>query len=456
MSTKSTPFALSPALLPQGLGVFLIIWLGQLVSTFGSGLTGFALGLWVYQSSGSVTQYALIALCATLPRILLSPLAGVLVDRWSRRRTMLLSDLGAGLCTLALALLLFSGRLTVWHVYLATALSAAFGAFQYPAYASSITLLVPEKHLGRANGLVQVAQSLADIFAPLAAGFLVLAIRVQGVMLIDFATFLVAVLTLLLVRIPNPQRSPHPGAQPSPQHASHPAEQEAQTPQDQTPVLRAALQGWQFIAARPGLVALLVFFALFNFVWGMVGALAVPMVLGFASPDQLGVLMSAAGGGLLLGGLAMSAWGGPRRRITGVLLFEFLSGVCFVLMGLRPSLWLVALGAIGAHATIAIISGCSQAIWQSKVAPEMQGRVFATQQMISSSAVPLALLLAGPLAEKVFEPWLAVNGPLAASLGGLLGAGPGRGTALLFLCLGALKALIALSGALYPPLRKIE
>ncbi len=421
----------------RGMRVFIIVWLGQLVSLVGSGLTSFALGLWVYQHTGSVTQFAFIGLFTVLPSVVLSPLAGALVDRWDRRRVMILSDAGAGLCTLIMAFLFLTNRIEVWQVYLAAGASAAFGTFQWPAYSAATTLLVPKKHLGRANGMVQFGQAAAEILAPALAGVLVLTIGVQGILLIDFVTFFFAVTTLLFVRFPRPET---PTA-------------------DQTrrgSLWREASYGWRFITARPGLLGLLVFFAVVRFLWGMVGALIAPMILGFTSADVLGVIISVAGGGMLVGSLVMSAWGGPKRRIDGVLRFELLSGLCFLLIGLRPSAWLVALGAFGAHLTIAIIYGSNQAIWQSKAPPNVQGRVFATQQMIAKSTTPLAYLVAGPIADKLFEPLLASDGPLVRGIGHIIGVGPGRGIGLLFFVMGVLKVAASLGGYLYPRIRLVE
>ena len=185
--------------------VFILIWFGQMVSLIGSGLTGFALGVWVYQRTGSVTQLALISLFTILPGIVISPIAGTLVDRWDRRWTMLLGDCGAGLSTLALALLLFADRLELWHIYLATSVSSTCSAFQYPAYAGATTLLVPSQHLGRASGLVHLGRSVAQLISPVLAGILVVTLQIQGVILLDFATFLFALVTLLLVRFPKPK-----------------------------------------------------------------------------------------------------------------------------------------------------------------------------------------------------------------------------------------------------------
>jgi MFS family permease len=417
--------------------VFTIIWCGQLVSIVGFGLTSFALGLWVYQRTGSVTQFALIAVFAMLPRIALSPLAGAIVDRWDRRRVMILSDTGAGLSTLVVALLLFVGRLEIWHIYLAAGASAACGAFQWPAYAAVIPLLVSRKNLGRANGMVQLGQAISEMLAPVLAGVLILTIQIQGVLLIDLATFLLAIVTLLMVRVPRPGTTTVGKA-------------------SKESLLREATYGWTYIAARRGLLGLVIFFAIVNFLWGMVGALITPMILGFTSADVLGIIISIAGGGMLVGSLVMSLWGSPKRRIDGVLRFELLSGLCFLLIGLRPLAWPIAIGVFGAHLTIAIIQGSNQAIWQSKVPPDIQGRVFATQQMISRSAAPLAYLVAGPLADNLFRPLLAFDGPLAANIGQIIGVGPGRGIGLLFIVMGILKGAVTLGGYLYPRIRLVE
>ena len=421
----------------RGMRVFIVVWLGQLVSLIGSGLTSFALGLWVYQHTGSVTQFAFIGLFTVLPSVVLSPLAGALVDRWDRRWVMILSDAGAGLCTLIMAFLFLTNRIEVWQIYLAAGASAAFGTFQWPAYSAATTLLVPKKHLGRANGMVQFGQAAAEILAPALAGVLLLTARIQGILLIDFVTFLFAVTTLLFVRFPRPETIAA-----------------AQT--RRVSLWREASYGWRFITARRGLLGLLVFFAVVKFLWGMVGALIAPMILGFTSADVLGIIISVAGGGMLVGSLVMSAWGGPKRRIDGVLRFELLSGLCFLLIGLRPSAWPVALGAFGAHLTIAIIYGSNQAIWQSKVPPNVQGRVFAMQQMIAKSTTPLAYLVAGPIADKLFEPLLAFDGPLVGGIGHIIGVGPGRGIGLLFIVMGILKAVASVGGYLYPRIRLVE
>jgi MFS family permease len=421
----------------QKTNTFLIIWLGQVVSLVGSGLTSFALGVWVFERTGSATQFAFIGLAAVLPRVLLSPLAGTIVDRWDRRRVMIVADTGAGLSTLLVILLLVMGQLELWHIYVLTLVSAAFGTVQWPAFMAVTTLLVPKENLGRANGMVQFGQAASEILAPALAGFLMGVIGLEGVILVDVATFVFAVGTLLVVRLPRPEAF-------------------VEDTKDRGSLWQDLTFGWRYIWARPGLRGLLSFFTAVNFLWGMVGALIVPLILSWTSSDVLGVVISIAGVGMLLGSLIMSVWGGPRRRINGVLWFELLSGVCFLFIGFRPSFWPVAAGVFGAHMTIAIVYGSNQAIWQSKVAPDIQGRVFATQQMVARAASPLAYLLAGPLADRIFEPFMAAGGPLAAGAAQVVGSGAGRGIGLLFLLMGLAKMAVSLAGLLNPRIRHVE
>jgi DHA3 family macrolide efflux protein-like MFS transporter len=421
----------------RGFRAFLLIWFGQLVSLTGSGLTGFALGVWVYQRTGSVTQFALISLFTALPGILFSPIAGALVDRWDRRWAMIISDTGAGFCTLGVGLLLFANRLEVWQIYILMALSSTFSAFQWPAYSAATTLLVPKEQFGRASGMVQLAEAVAQIGAPSLAGVLLGVIQIQGVILIDFVTFLFAVLTLSLVRVPRPEIS-------------------AEGKVGQGSLLREAAYGWKYIRARPGLLGLLLFFATSNFASGIVQVLFTPLVLSFTTAAVLGTILSIGGLGFLVGSLTMSAWGGPKVRVYGIYLSSLLQGVVLFAAGFPPQVAILATAAFLYFFGIPIVNGCSQAIWQSKTAPDVQGRVFAVRRMIAWSSLPLAYLAAGPLADQVFEPLLAEGGALAGSVGQIIGTGEGRGIGLLYMILGIISLLATAVGYLYPRLRQVE
>jgi MFS family permease len=422
---------------PGGFRTFLIIWFGQLVSLAGSGLTGFALGVWVFQRTGSVTQFALISLSTSLPGIVFSPLAGAFVDRWDRRWALIISDTGAGVCTLGIALLLLFSELQVWHIYILMAFSSTFSAFQWPAYSAATTLLVPKKHLGRASGMVQMAQAVAHIISPSLAGVLMGIIQVKGIILIDFATFLCALLTLTFIRIPKPEIS-------------------AEGRAARGSLLKEAAYGWKYIVRRPGLLGLLLLFAATNFTAGIVQVLFTPLVLSFATAAVLGTILSVGGLGFLSGSLTMSAWGGPKTRVKGIYLFLLLQGCVLFAAGFPPRVGILAAAAFFYFFSHPIINGCSQAIWQCKTAPDVQGRVFAIRRMIAWSSLPLAYLLAGPLADGIFEPLLADGGLLANSIGRIIGTGRGRGIGLLYIILGIVTFGVTTMGFLYPRLRKVE
>ena len=421
----------------QGMRTFLVIWFGQLISTLGSGLTGFALGVWIYQETGSATLFAMNMLAVAVPNLLVSPLAGALVDRWDRRWVMILSDTGAGLTTLAVFLLLLTNRLEIWHVYVLSAVSAAFSTFQWPAYSAATSTLVPKEQLGRAGGMVQVGEAISQIIAPAVAGALYVTTGLYGVVLIDFISFAIAVGSLLLIRIPRPKVS-------------------AEGELGKGSLWKEATYGWKYITARPGLLGLLLVFAATNFFSGLMQPLIAPLVLDMTSADMLGYLGSVIGIGMLIGTLIMSAWGGPKRKVHGVLGFLMLGGVFTSMLGLRPSIPLMTVSGFLMMITFPIVNGSSQAIWQRKVALDVQGRVFSVRRMIAWSTTPIAFALAGPLADRVFKPLLLEGGALAGSVGQVIGVGPGRGVGLMIVILGLCNFLAAAAGYLSPRVYHVE
>lgn len=422
--------------LSPGMKSFLVIWFGQVVSVMGSALTSFVLGVWVFQQTGSVTQYSLILMAALVPGILLAPLAGVLVDRWDRRSAMILSDSVAAAVTLIIAGLFYLERLEGWHLYILLAIASLCRAVQTPAYTAATTLLVPKEQFARANGMIQTGQALSLVVGPGIAGVLMATIGVSGVILVDMATFLVALITLLLVKVPAPPPS---------------AEQK-----ERQSMLADAAFGWTYIRERPGLIGLLTFFALVNFSLAMIQALITPMILSFTTPVALGTILSLGSLGMLAGGIVMSTWGGPSRKIHGVLGAGLLLGVALIAIGLRPSAWLVTSAFFVCMACAPFINASSQAIWQSKTPPDLQGRVFAIRMMIAWSCMPLGYLISGPLADRVFEPLLRPGGGLADSVGRIIGAGQGRGIAFLFMLVGILPILASVWGYLAPRVKFVE
>ena len=417
---------------------FILIWFGQLVSLTGSGLTRFALGVWVYQSTQSVTLFTLITLCNTLPLILITPLAGSLVDRWPRRWVMILSDSGNCLCTLGIAILLANHSLNIYSIYVLTAINCILNTFQWPAYAAAITLLVPKNQLTRASGLTQVAEAVGQLFSPVLAAVLLVSIGLQGIIVIDLVTFSFAFLTLILSRFPEPDNV------------------NFKFDFSINFLLKEFVDGWNYVVIRPGLLSLLVFFATCNFLIGFITVLFAPLVLSLFSSITLGWLESIGGIGMVLGSLTLIARSEPKRYIDTIFILFWAIALSVIIAGWHSSIIVLAIANFVIYFCAPIIFSCSQVIWQRKIPLEVQGRVFALRRMVARSCIPLAALIAGPLDELVFEPLMAVNGLFANSLGQFIGTGTGRGIDLIFIVAGISILIISIVAYQYPRLRFIE
>ncbi len=426
--------------LPAGMFAFIIVWLGQIVSLLGTSMSTFALTIWAYQLTGSATALALVGFFFLTPMLAISPIAGAIVDRYDRKLMMMLSDLASGLMTVIIMILYSAGVLEIWHLYITSAVTGFFQAFQWPAYSAAITTMLPKEQYGRANGLMSLAETGSGIFAPLLAGALLGLVGIGGILTIDIVTFVFAVSALLLVRIPSPKRT-----------------EEGQ--EGRGSLLKEAAYGFRYILKRPSLLGLQIVFLLGNFFLSTAFAVQAPLILARTNNNELvyGSVSSAGALGGFVGGLVMSAWGGPKRRVHGVLVGWAVSSILgVVLMGLGRELpvWVVA-AFIGSF-LVPVINGSNQAIWQAKVAPDVQGRVFSIRRLIAWFVNPLAMLIAGPLVDFVLEPSMQPGGGLASSLGWLVGTGPGAGTGLLFVICGLLASLVGVGGYLFPILRDAE
>ena len=410
------------------------VWVGQAVSNLGSSMTSFGLGIWVYQQTGSATSLAFIVLAARVPALLVSPFAGAIIDRWDRRRAMLLADAGAAAGTLAIMLLLLMGSLHMWQLYLALAFSGVFSAFQFPAYGAAVTLMVDKEQYARASGFIQLAGSIGRIAAPAAAAALVVWVGLAPLFVIDFLTFLVAVVTLVAVRFPS----------------APPAERQGR---GLAGLLREARLGLDFVLERKALLILMLSFVVVNFAFAFQGVLLIPLLLETTSEQVAGWVISLAAGAVVAGSVILGVWGGPQDRVAGVYVPIFAMGVGLALIGLHPSVLVVVAGILLMNGTHPIAGGSSQAIWQAKVPPNLQGRVFAIRQVSAIVASPPAFLLAGWLADTIFEPLMATgSNPLTQ----LLGSGPGRGMGLMFVLLGVFVMAVVVTAWRNPRIRNLE
>jgi predicted MFS family arabinose efflux permease len=406
---------------------FTIVWFGQLLSLTGTGMTQFAIALWAWELTGQATALALVGFFAFVPTILCSPIAGALVDRWDRKLVMMISDLAAGLSTIILLLLFMSDNLQIWHLYIAGAFTGTFQAFQFPAYSAAISTMIPKEQYGRADAMMGLAEAASGIFAPILAGAAYAVIKLGGIMAIDIVTFLIAITTLLLVHIPQPTVSETGKAA-------------------QGNLWQESIYGFRYIFARPSLLGLQLVFFCGNFLTSVAFVLLTPMLLARTGNNELAVggIQSAFGIGGVVGGLTLSAWGGPKRKVHGVLLGWTFLGIGTALFGLGQILPIWFVLAFITTLFNPLINASNQAIWQAKIAPDIQGRVFSTRSMIAQVTGPLGMLIAGPLADNVFGPAMMPDGSWADSLGWLVGVGPGAGMALIFVICGVLTVAVGL------------
>lgn len=425
---------------PSGLKGFTIIWIGQVFSMIGSHMTHFAMGIWAWEKTGQATPLALVGFFTFLPLIVVTPFAGVLVDRWNRKWVMALSDIGAGLVTLTIFILMLSGQLEIWHLYITATIGGIFGAFQWPAYSAAISLLVEKKHYARTSGMISMAESGVGIIAPILAGFLIPLIGITGIIAIDLVTLVLAILFLLIVFIPEPKRKPR--------------ERQGGA------FFRELAYGFRYLVDRRSLLYLQLVFFFGNLFFSIGFTLLSPMIL--ASTDGntaiLGSVHSAGAIGGLIGGSIMTAWGGPKKKINGVLIGWILSGAFGLgLLGLGRSLpiWLVANFIV--FMMIPVINGSNQAIWQAKTAPEVQGRVFSVRRFVAQFTVPISAAVAGPLADNIFEPAMRSN---EVGLGKLLDpiypVSPGAGMSLIIFLCGMLVIMVGLGAFRSRKIRQVE
>jgi MFS family permease len=327
----------------------------------------------------------------------------------------------------------------LWALYPALVITSLAAAFHVAAYEASTVLLMPENRWNRANGLVQLGEAIANVSAPLAAGALLLALHIWGLIFLDIATYGVAILALFILVIPNTTAN-EPDAEAAPK-----------------PRLREELRvGWRFIRSSGGLPTLITLTTMLNFFVNIAVVAATPLILSFASPERFGVIAAFGGAGMVCGGLVMVSWKGPAKRVPLLLTGLCGTGIFIGLYGVRPSTVLVAAAQFGFFFCLPIVNSMGAGIWQRRVPAELQGRVFSVRRMIVTIMVPVAILIAGPLIDHVFKPLLRPNGSLASTFGPAFGIGPGRGIGLLFVFLGAAMFITALVASTNPRLRALE
>jgi MFS family permease len=425
------------------MGGFYLIWVGQLASLLGTTMAQFAFVIHSWSSGGHATTVVGLLLAGFVPRMLLSPLAGTLVDRWRKKTVLQLSDLGGMLALGALAAVYFLGQLAIWQVYVALALAGIAGAFQYPAFNAAVPLLVPRDGLQRANGLMAAARSITSIGGPVFAGVLIATGGLGSILVLDVISYAVAVLTILVIPI---------------RDAAGAADDEG-SGRNRDSLWSSTGAGLRYILTTPSLRSLtgVILIANISAVFGF--AVLAPMVLARSGNDEASwaIVSVCTGIGGVVGGLLMSLLKAPRSRMTVMLLGTAgvgLIGQMGMAAGRGLLVWCAA--ELVCAALLPIVNAMETMQLQAKVPPAMQGRVFGASMFLSQCVVPVVFLVSGPLADHVFEPQAAAGSGIVGLLAPLLGHGRGTGMAAMLFLAGVGTLAVGLAGLAVPSLRDID
>lgn len=422
-------------------GLF-IIWLGQLISGIASSITAVALPIWIFELTGSGTAVGLLEFFFFGSYLLAVLFAGVLIDRYNRKMMMLVYDFTSLSATAILLVLQTSGGLDVWHLYLAAVVQGIGFAFQSPSYSAAITTMVPQQQYVRANGLMSLLNDGPEVFGPLVAGGLYLLLGLDGILAVNLLAFVFSIGALLFVEVPA-------------------APQTREGERSHSKFLKEIVYGIQYIFRRPGLLGLQLIFSTGNLFSGIALSVAAlyPMILLRTGNDTqaVGIVQSAGALSAVLAGIFLTTWGRVRRPIRAILLGWILSslfGLTLLGIGQIFPIWLAAIIFYSIFEPVVNVS--MESFLQTKIPPDVQGRVFSASDFIAQVLIPVTPLLAGLFGDQIFEPAMNEGGALVDMFGWLVGVGPGAGFGLLIFLCGIGGVLIGLSGYLVKEIRDLD
>ena len=384
---------------------FLMIWSGELISSIGSGMTAFALSVYVYQTTGSATYVSLITLLAYLPTVLLSPLGGVLADRYDRRLLMIIGDLFSGL---GLAYVLWNiqiGSDSMLPICIGVTFNAVFVALLEPSFRATITELLTEEEYARASGMVQIAGNAKFLISPALAGILLAVADIRLILLIDIGTFLITVTTVAIVR----------------KSVGKAVKTERQS------IGREMRLGFAEINKSKGIRILIILMSSVCFFVGILQTLTSPMVLAVSNAETVGFMESLCAVGMLLGSVFIGILGIKKNFSTVLCVAGILSGIFIALTGVNKSIFVTGAGIFLFFLALPFMNTSADVLIRKNIPNELQGRVWGIISLLSQTGTVLAYALSGVLADYVFEPLLSDNGVLSDSIGALIGTGTGRG-----------------------------
>lgn len=402
---------------------FLIIWSGQLISSIGSGLTAFALGVYAYQLTHSATVYSLIILFGFLPMFLLNPLGGVLSDRFNRKVMMIVGDLGSTVGLFFILAMLVSGMNQVWVIYVGVSLSSAFVALQNPAYKASVSDLLDREAYSKASGLIQLAESSKFLISPVIAGILLSFLDIKYVLMIDISTFFIAVITVFWVKNKHPQNQPV---------------------HQQTHLTKDLLEGFRYVTSHKGILVLLNLTSLITFSVGFLQALLGPMILSFTDSKTLGIILTISASGMLFSSFMIGVFSQMKKHVPVLFISLWFAGIFYLLMGISTNIYFITSAGFLFFITLPFVNTSLEVLIRKNIENNFQGRVWSIVSLISQTGMVIAFCTAGILADHIFNPLFLKDGLLSASVGQIIGTGHGRGIGFMFVLSGIIVAIVAI------------
>ncbi|MFS0918623.1 MFS transporter [Brevibacillus sp. 179-C 1.1 NHS] len=413
---------------------FLIMWLGQLFSAIGSGLTAFALGVFLFQKTQSTMSYSLIILFSFLPSFLLLPISGVLADRFDRKKMMIIGDIGSIAGIMFILLVMLSGHMELWHIYVGVAISSISAALLNPAFKAAVSDLVSEEMYSQASGLIQLASSAQYLISPLIAGFLLTVFDIKLVLLIDIITFLLAVGAVLMIM----------------KHDVTDQKHEKQN------FFREMSEAFRYLLSKKGVFSLVLLMSVVCFYIGLLQSLFGPMMLTLTDSKTLGIALSLSASGMLASSLLIGLFGLGKSKVFMLSLFLALAGLFYALMGVFTSVWLIIVFGFLFFITLPFVNTSLEVLIRTNVDNERQGRVWSMITAISQIGFILAFGSAGFLADHVFNPLFYPDQLLGQTVGHIIGTGPGRGIGFLFVLSGILVAILGMVIGRVRKIRELE
>ncbi|MDK2904911.1 MAG: transporter, family, macrolide efflux protein [Eubacteriaceae bacterium] len=405
----------------KSFGLFITVWVGQFISCIGNGLTAFTLGVYAFDKTQSAIVYSLIILFAFLPSYLLKPIGGYLSDRFDRRLMMIIGDFGSAMGLVFILLMFAAGNHELWVIYLGVALSSVFTALQNPAYKASVTDLVDESAFSKASGLMQLAESSRFLISPVIAGFLILACPIEKILMIDIATFLIAVASVYAVKkkIINTKTS------------------------QKENIFEGIKAGFRYIFAKKNLVWLLFLTTLITFAVGFLQSLMGPMILAFTDAKMLGLTQSVSASGMIVSSLLIGLFSRTNKQLRILSYSLAFTGLFYALFGASTNIIFITIAGFFFFTTLPFVNTSLDVLIRKNVDNDVQARVWSIVSLVSQMGMVIAFSTSGFLADKVFNPLLMPDGTLASSAGKLIGTGAGRGIGLMFVLSGTLILITA-------------